>query len=271
MRIPLAASLFLVACLPAATAQVPAATVPPAPTNQPAAAPAATPATPATPANPAAVPAQTPSAAPAAATAPPPPPKVDDTSVGFSYSLPSSWEFVAPPPAPKVVVPYPTLIAPKKGDACIDVVLTAKHGSPGSVVVVLDLPFSCYGQTMSPGDLVNFGAGAVEGMKQTFDLKTDAVEATYSLGGHNLWAERVDGTPKGHPENKYIFEIACAVLEKGAACWMTMAADWPDLKAFEQANVSLDGGAPAALVPEGAFPKNPPSNWYLSKPSSSAQ
>jgi hypothetical protein len=248
MRISFAAFFVFLTCLPL-VAQVPAATPPPKTPDAPTAAPATV-----------------------ATAAPVPPAKVDDTSVGFSYGLPSDWAFVAAPPAPKVVVPYPTLLAPKKGDACIDVVLTAKHGSagsapgsaPDSVVVVLDLPFSCYGQAMSSGDLVNFGAGAVEGMKQTFDLKTDAVEATYSLGDHNVWAERVDGTPKGHPENKYIFEIACTVLEKGAACWMTMASDWSDLKTFEQASVTLDGGTPAALVPEGAFPKKPPSNWYLS-------
>ncbi len=242
MRSLLAASLLVWGCV-SLVAQAPAPTAPAAPASAPAAPPAQ--------------PAPIPAAAPAATTAPAPPPQVDDTSVGFSFSLPSDWEFVAPAQAPKVEIPYPTVIAPRKGDACIDIVLTAKHGSPASVVVVLDLPFSCYGQTMSSGDLVNFGAGAVEGMKQTFDLKTDAVEATYSLGGHSMWAERVHGTPKGHPENHYIFEIACTVLEKGAACWMTMAADWPDLKAFEQATVSLEGGTPAALVPEGTFPSKP--------------
>jgi hypothetical protein len=256
MRFPLAASLLVLGCAPL-IAQTPAAPAPPAPAT----APAATPATPA-----AGAPAAPISAASAAATTPAPPPQVDDTSVGFSYSLPSDWEFVAAPPAPKVVVPYPTLLAPKKGDACIDIVLTAKHGSPGSVVVVLDLPFSCYGQTMTADDLVNFGAGAVEGMKQTFELKTDAVEATYSLGGHKMWAERVHGTPKGHPENRYVFEVACTLLEKGAACWMTMAADWADLKAFEEATVSLEGDQPAALVPKSTLP--PSSSWVAEHSSS---
>jgi hypothetical protein len=267
MRFPLAASLLVLGCAPL-IAQTPAAPAPPAPATSPAATSAA-PAAGAPAAAPAAEPAPisaAPTSAPAATTTPAHPPQVDDTSVGFSYGLPSDWEFVAPPPAPKVVVPYPTLLAPRKGDACIDIVLTAKHGSPGSVVVVLDLPFSCYGQTMTADDLVNFGAGAVEGMKQTFELKTDAVEATYSLGGHKMWAERVHGTPKGHPENRYVFEIACTLLEKGAACWMTMAADWADLKAFEEATVSLEGDQPAALVPRSSLP--PSSSWVAEHSSS---
>ena len=172
--------------------------------------------------------------------------------VGFSYSLPADWEFVAPPPAPKAAVPYPILATSKKGDACVEVALTAKHGTPASVVVVLALPFACYGQTMAASDLANFGAGAAEGMKQTFEI-TEPVEAKYSLGRHAMWIERAKGTPKHHPENAFIFELACTVLKKGAACWMTMAAEAADLRAFEQGAVSLDGEAPAALVPATPF------------------
>jgi hypothetical protein len=110
---------------------------------------------------------------------------------------------------------------------------------------------------MTAGDLANFGAGAVAGMKQIFEIATDSVEATYSLGSHNVWAERAKGAPKGHPESHYTFEIVCTILGKGAACWMTMAADAAALQAFEQGNVSLGGEAPAALVPATAFPSDP--------------
>ena len=178
--------------------------------------------------------------------------------IGFSYSLPADWVFVAPPMAPKAVVPYPTAAAATKGDACVEVALTAKHGNPASVVVVIALPFGCYGQTMTASDLANFGEGASEGMKQTFEI-TEPMEATYSLGSHTVWIERAKGTPKDHPENPFTFEIACTVLEKGAACWMTMAADAASLQAFEQGTVTLDGEAPAALVPLTAFLPNKPS------------
>ncbi|MGO9323358.1 MAG: hypothetical protein ACLP07_02255 [Terracidiphilus sp.] len=197
-----------------------------------------------------------PAAAPAAATAPAAEVHRDD--IGFSYSLPSDWEFVVPPTAPKPVVPYPMLASATKGDACVELAMTAKHGSPASAVVVMALPFSCYGQTMTASDLENFGEGAAQGMKQTFDV-TGPMQTTYSLGSHTVWIERATGTPKNHVERSFTFEIACTVLEKGAVCWMTMAADAASLQAFKQGTVSLDGEAPAELVPADAFVQKKPS------------
>jgi len=233
MRVALAAALFLTGCVPLLAQAAPAAGQTVAPAQ------AATPAQTATPA-PAAAPAATQSA------------QVDDSDVGFNYKLPADWEFVAPPPAPKVMVPFPDAVGVKKGDACVEVVLTAKHGTPDSVVVVTALPFACYGQSMKPGDLENFGAGAAEGLKQTFDV-SDPVQGNYTLGSHAIWIERAKGTPKDHPENSFTFEIACTVLAKGAVCWMTMATDWPNLRDFQRSPVTLDGDTFAALVPPHAF------------------
>ena len=222
MRIALAAALFLLGCV-TLSAQTPAPSGGKAATPAPAAAPAAT-----------------------------QPPQVEDSDVGFNYSLPADWEFVAPPPATTPSAPFPDVVTAKKGDACVEVVLTARHGTPASVVVVTALPFACYGQTMKPGDLANFGAGAAEGLKQTFDV-TDPVEGNYTLGSHAIWIERAKGTPKGHPEKPFTFEIACTVLTKGAVCWMTMATDWPSLRAFQRAPVTLDGEISAELVPPHSF------------------
>ena len=218
MRVAVAVALFLLGCMPlAAQAPAPASDQPATPGQT------ATPAPPATPA-PAASPAQTGAPAPAAAIAATPeaapalaatqPAQIDDSEVGFNYSLPADWELVAPPPAPKITVPFPDAVAAKKGDACVELVFTAKHGTPASVVVVVALPFACYGQPMKPSDLANFGVGAAEGLKQTFDV-TNPVEGNYSLGSHAIWIERAKGTPKGHPENPFTLEIACTVLEKG--------------------------------------------------------
>lgn len=178
--------------------------------------------------------------------------QVDDSDIGFNYRLPSDWEFVAPPPAPKVTVPFPDALGAKKGDACVEVVLTARHGTPASVVVVMALPFACYGQPMKPGDLANFGSGAAEGLKQTFDV-SEAVQGNYALGSHAVWIERAKGTPKGHAEKPFTFEIACTVLARGAACWMTMATDWPNLRDFQRSPVTLDGESFAELVPKHSF------------------
>ena len=240
MRIPFAASLLVFGCT---------TLFPQTPVQEPAAAPSAAPAT--TAAGEKAAPASAAAGTLALLS------EVQDTDVGFRYSLPADWEVVAPPAAAKVAVPYPTLAAPKKGDACVEVVLTAKHGTPASVVVVTALPFACYGQNMKADDLKNFGAGAAVGMKQTFEV-TEPVDANYSLGSHAVWIERAKGTPKHHPERRFTFEIACTVLEKGAACWMTMAADAASLQAFEQAIVSLDGEVPAALVPADAIQEKLP-------------
>jgi len=178
---------------------------------------------------------------------------VEDSELGFSSRLPADWRPIA---AASNKLPYPTAILPKKGDACVSVALTAHHRSSDSVIVVLTLPFACYGQTMTGDDLANFGSGAAAGMKLTFNIANQA-ETTYSLGRHSFWIERADGTPKHRPESPYTFEIACTVLEKGAACWMTMAADAASLHDFEQQNVTLDGDAFDVLVPPSAAPSVP--------------
>lgn len=178
------------------------------------------------------------------------PPQVQNDDLGFSYGLPPDWDFVAPPPPPPPG-PYPDLPPPaKKGNACVQIALTARHGTPASVVVVIELPFDCYGQAMTASDLPGFGSGAQEGLKEAFEI-ADPIYGNYPLGSHNLWIERATGTPKGHPQPPYTFEIACTLLKKGAVCWMTMAADAESLKAFEQQAVTLEGDAFGALVPAG--------------------
>jgi hypothetical protein len=186
------------------------------------------------------------------------PARVQRDDIGFSFDLPSDWEFVVPPTAPKPVVPYPTLMGPTKGDACVEVAMTAKHGDPMSVVVVTALPFACYGQSMTVSDLPNLAEGAAEGMKQSFDI-TDPDQGTYSLGSHTVWIERATGNPKTREGSPFTFEIACTVLKKGAVCWMAMAADTASLDAFEHGRVSLDGEPAGALVPSDAFLPNKPS------------
>ncbi len=182
--------------------------------------------------------------------------------LGFSYNVPSDWETVdAQPTLPAVqqqVAKTATSEDEKKGIACAQLALTARHGDPASVVVVIALPFDCFGQVMTDKDLPGFAEGASEGLKQSFDL-TDPVYGTYSLGSHSLWIERASGTPKGHPEAKYTIEITCSLLKKGAVCWMAMAAEDAALQTFEHGAVSLDGESSPALVPANAFEKKPSS------------
>jgi hypothetical protein len=182
------------------------------------------------------------------------------SDIGFTYGIPSDWEVVDTQPALPVVKQQATQSAAseneKKGIACVQIALTAKHGSPASVVVVVDLPFDCFGQQMGEKDLPGFAAGASEGIKKTFDI-SDPIYGAYSLGTHSVWVERATGSLIGHSEVKYTIETVCSVLKKGAVCWMAMAADDPGLQTFEKSTVTLDGEAAAALVPADAFQKKP--------------
>jgi len=184
------------------------------------------------------------------------PAQVERDDIGFTSSLPKGWQIVTSAPAQKSVVPYPAAVAPKKGDACIDVAMTARHGSSASVVVVLALPFECYGQRLAASDLADFGTGAAQGLKRSFAIMSQA-QGTYSLGSHPVWIERADGTPQGWPETPYTFEIACTVLAKAAVCSMTMAADAASLREFENQPVVLEGERFDALVPAADAPVVP--------------
>jgi hypothetical protein len=196
--------------------------------------------------------AQTPGTAPATQT--------HASDIGFTYTLPASWEVVdAKPTLPGVkdeVAKTATSDEEKKGIACVQIALTARNGSPSSVVVVVALPFDCFGQTMTEKDLPGFASGASEGLKNTFDI-SGPVYGAYALGSHNMWVERATGTVKDHPEMKYTVETVCGVLKKGAVCWMAMVADDAGLRTFEGGSVTLDGEAPAVLVPATAFDKKP--------------
>ena len=187
-------------------------------------------------------------------------PKAHASDLGFTYSLPSDWEVVNANPTLSGVKEQAqqnaTTEDEKKGVACVQIALTARGGSPSSVLVVVELPFACFGQTMSSKDLPGFAQGASEGIKQSFDI-SDPVYGDYTLGSHGMWIERAKGSPKGHPEAPYTVEIACTLLKKGAVCWMALAASDAALKIIEGGAVALEGERPTALVPATAFEKKP--------------
>jgi len=198
--------------------------------------------------------------APAAGPAATPASQTHSSAIGFSYSIPADWEVVDTKPSLPVVQQQVTKDATtdeeKKGIACEEIALTARHGTPASVIVAVALPFDCFGQVMTEKDLPGFAAGASEGLKKSFEI-SDPVYGAYSLGTHSVWIERATGALIGHPEVKYTVETVCSVLKKGAVCWMSITADADALQTFEHGAVTLDGEAPAALVPAEAFQKKP--------------
>jgi hypothetical protein len=189
-----------------------------------------------------------------------PPSQTHASDIGFTYTLPADWQVVDTQPTLPAMQEQVAKTAKseeeKKGIACVQIALTARHGNPGSVVVVVALPFDCFGQQMTDKDLPGFAAGASEGLKNTFEI-SDPVYGAYSLGTHSMWIERAAGAVKDHPEMKYTVETVCSILKKGAVCWMAMAADEVHLQIFERGLVALDREAPAALVPADAFQKKP--------------
>lgn len=184
------------------------------------------------------------------------------SALGFSYSLPGDWQVVESPAASTLsgMKEQPQQNAPsadeRKGVGCVQVAFTGRHGDPASVVIAVQLPFACLGQTATEKDLPGFAQGASAQLKQQFAF-TDTAQSSYLLGSHSMWTERSKGIVKGHPENPYTTEIACTVLKRGAVCWMAVAADNASLAAFEQGQVVLEGDSPAALVPANAFEKKP--------------
>ena len=180
------------------------------------------------------------------------------SAIGFSYDVPGDWEVVTAqvniPQAKDQAAQNASSEQEKRGLACAQMGMTARHG--GSVIVDVALPFDCFGQQLTEADLPSFGDGASQGLKGMFDIAEPSY-GSYALGSHKLWIERVKGIPKGKANASYTIEIACAVLEKGAVCWMALAADDAGLLAFEHTKVALDGESPVALVPAKAFDKKP--------------
>lgn len=206
--------------------------------------------------------AQAPAASAPATPAPAATPETHTNDLGFSYALPSDWQVVDAQPTLPLIKQQQSQTAAsdeeKKGIECVQIALTARHGTPASVIVAVELPFDCFGQQMSDKDLPGFAQGASEGIKKTFVI-SEPVYGAYMLGAHSIWIERAKGVVIGHPEAEYTIEIACGLLRKGAVCWMAMAKDEAALQTFEQGKISLDGEAPGPLVPPTAFDKKPAS------------
>ncbi|MGP8271735.1 MAG: hypothetical protein ACLQLH_16855 [Terracidiphilus sp.] len=185
---------------------------------------------------------------------------VHTSDIGFSYSIPADWEVVDTKPTLPAVQAEVAKTAKnedeKKGIGCVQVALTARHGDPSSVVVVVALPYDCYGTTMTAKDLPSFGSGAAEGIRNKFNI-SNAVHGSYTVGTHGMWVERASGVLKDDPGVHYTVETVCSVLKKGAVCWLAMAADKAGLQTFENGAVALDGEVSAALVPATAFEKQP--------------
>jgi hypothetical protein len=198
-------------------------------------------------------------AAPLLAQAPSPGSSVHSSGLGFVYSAPPGWEVVENPSNASLrrkLQKVAAADAEKRATSCTQTVLTAKHGTPVSQIVVVELPFDCFGEPLSSHDLPGFGRGASQGIAEAFDVSAPS-DGPYTLGAHGFWIERATGSPKGHPETRYTVETVCTALKKAAVCWIATMADEDSLKAFEESAVRLEGDSQPVLVPVTAFDHKP--------------
>lgn len=187
-------------------------------------------------------------------------PVMHSDPVGYGYALPADWQVVDMQPAmPAIRQRFDKDAdseAEKKGLACAQVTFTARHGDPPSIIVVVTLPFDCWGTTLKDSDLPGFAVGTASGLKQTWNIVEPQYSA-YKLGNHSMWIERATGNPLDHPESKRNLEVVCSILKKGAVCWMAFAPDDASMRVFEEGAVTLDEDAYKWLVPADAFPQKP--------------
>lgn len=188
------------------------------------------------------------------------PQQLRSTELGFSYSLPADWTVDDARPT----VGQAQIQASKNAQSdsemravgCMEAPFKAQHGNGASSVVIVALPFDCFGQRYTNADLPAFASSMAENLKKGWKI-SDPVVGTYSLGAHTLWIERASGSLLDHPEDKKTLELVCSMLKNGAVCWMGFVSGEADRKTFEQGSVSLDGETSPALVPASAFAKKP--------------
>lgn len=183
------------------------------------------------------------------------------SDLGFTYSYPSDWDLVDTKPLTPIAQQKAAENAKsdeeKKGAACAQIGLMLKHGQPPSIIMTVSLPYDCYGSQFTDADLPGFGNGVSSGLKQNFTIQ-DSKTSTFKSGTHNLWAERASAASKADVNQKYTIETVCSMLKKGATCWIGMVKDDASLRVLEQAKVTLESDAPAALVPAEAFAEGKP-------------
>lgn len=178
------------------------------------------------------------------------------SDLDFTYTYSVDWEVLDTEP----MMPVARMQGEDKAESdpekraaqCVQIGLMLKRGTPSSVIIALSLPWDCLGKSYKTSDLPAFGGGVAKGILRSYDAK-EPVYGAYKLGAHDFWIERTVGAGKDHPENVRTLEIACVLLKKGALCMMGLLKDDVDLNAFESATLSIEGDAPAQLVPANVF------------------
>ena len=92
-----------------------------------------------------------------------PSPASPTAALGFTYTLPAEWKDAPTqstlPAARQNAMQSAKNPGQELGVACAQVVLSAQTGKPPSVIVIVALPFPCYGQPLTAKELPRYAAG----------------------------------------------------------------------------------------------------------------
>src|SRR4051794_22163272 len=100
-------------------------------------------------------------AAPLLAQAPADPaPAPSPEELGFQYHVPADWHVIdaqaSLPEVKKSQMAKAKTDDEKREIACVQIPISARHGSPPSFMVAMALPFDCVGQILTEKDLPGF-------------------------------------------------------------------------------------------------------------------
>lgn len=177
------------------------------------------------------------------------------SDLGFTYNYPSDWEVVninPSLPALKSSLDSTATSNDQKFIDCSQISLLIRHGSPASIIELVVTPFDCLGIRYKDSDDSSVGMGVARGFNTLLDVK-NPVYGSYKIGSHSIWIEKAQGAFKTPPGPNMQIELLCGILDKGAACWVAVAATGDALQTFENSVVKLEDDAPAKLVSADAF------------------
>lgn len=172
---------------------------------------------------------------------------------GFQYTYPAGWTRVdTASMMPSIQMQQQARALTdkaKRAAACTHIGLLVTRSNPTMKIIIIELPYSCYGSSYQDSEVSTYGPGVLDGLGQQFDIGAPTSTTTYKLGKHSIWANRSHATLKQHPDQPYEMETVCTILSKAAVCWVAIAEQAQMLSVLEQGQVSLDGDPLVALVP----------------------
>jgi len=91
----------------------------------------------------------------------------------------------------------------KRGAACTQIALSARHGSPASTVVAVVLPFACLGADMTERDLPGMGSGARESSRASTFQNQPTASICWAVTAFGLSARKAHSKATPMPNTQW--------------------------------------------------------------------